>query len=62
MIDIKSTDYHPVWLNALADDVTLEGSMMNGAVLGPRGRQVDRGDRRPRLLWNQRVRFHRPLR
>ena len=34
-VSVESTDYHPVWLNALADDVTLEGSMMNGAVLGP---------------------------
>ena len=28
-------DYHPVWLDRLADDVTLEGAMMNGAVRGP---------------------------
>jgi hypothetical protein len=28
-------DYFPVWLKRLADDVTLEGSMMNGAVQGP---------------------------
>ena len=28
-------DYSPVWLNCLADDVTLEGAMMNGAVRGP---------------------------
>jgi hypothetical protein len=28
-------DYFPVWLKCLADDVTLEGSMMNGAVQGP---------------------------
>ena len=34
-VSVESTDYRPVWLNALADDVTLEGSMMNGAVLGP---------------------------
>jgi hypothetical protein len=27
-------DYHPVWLDSLADDVTLEGSAMNGAVQG----------------------------
>jgi len=27
-------DYVPVWLNCLADDVTLEGTMMNGAVRG----------------------------
>src|SRR5262249_53424804 len=28
-------NYFPVWLNNLADDVTLEGAMMNGAVRGP---------------------------
>ena len=28
-------DYFPVGLNCLADDVTLEGAMMNGAVRGP---------------------------
>ena len=28
-------DYRPVWLDCLADDVTLEGAMMNGAVRGP---------------------------
>ena len=27
-------DYVPVWLNSMADDVTLEGTMMNGAVRG----------------------------
>ena len=27
-------DYVPVWLNCMADDVTLEGTMMNGAVRG----------------------------
>jgi hypothetical protein len=28
-------DYFPVWLNCMADDVTLEGALMNGAVRGP---------------------------
>ena len=27
-------DYFPVWLNCMADDVTLEGTLMNGAVRG----------------------------
>jgi hypothetical protein len=27
-------DYLPVWLNCMAEDVTLEGTMMNGAVRG----------------------------
>jgi hypothetical protein len=30
-----ASDYFPVWLKCLADDVTLEGSMMDGAVQGP---------------------------
>jgi hypothetical protein len=34
-VRVDSADYRPVWLNALADDVTLEGSMMDGAVQGP---------------------------
>ena len=32
---VSSADYHPVWLDNLAADVTLEGSMMDGAVKGP---------------------------
>ena len=28
-------DYYPVWLDNLADDVTLEGSAMDGLVRGP---------------------------
>ena len=27
-------EYFPVWLNCMADDVTLEGALMNGAVRG----------------------------
>jgi hypothetical protein len=27
-------DYFPAWLNCMAEDVTLEGTMMNGAVRG----------------------------
>jgi len=30
----RSTDYHPEWLDRLAEDVTLEGSMLNGTVRG----------------------------
>jgi hypothetical protein len=30
-------DYYPTWLDHLADDVTLEGSMMDGFVQGPEG-------------------------
>jgi hypothetical protein len=29
-----ATDYYPAWLDDLADDVTLEGSVMNGSVQG----------------------------
>ena len=28
------TDYYPVWLDNLADDVTVEGSLLDGAVQG----------------------------
>jgi hypothetical protein len=32
--DPQLTDYYPEWLDNLADDVTLEGSMMDGFVQG----------------------------
>src|SRR5262245_33272333 len=31
---VPIADYRPVWINSLADDVTLEGSAMNGVVEG----------------------------
>jgi hypothetical protein len=31
----RRTDYYPVWLDHLADDVTLEASAINGAAQGP---------------------------
>ena len=34
-VRVPAADYRPVWLNSLADDVTLEGSAMNGFVQGP---------------------------
>ena len=33
--DPTLTDYYPAWLDNLADDVTLEGSAMDGFVQGP---------------------------
>jgi hypothetical protein len=33
-VRVLATDYHPVWLDSLADDVTIEGSAMNGVVQG----------------------------
>ncbi len=30
----RFTDYYPAWLNNLADDVTVEGSLLDGAVQG----------------------------
>jgi hypothetical protein len=30
----RFTDYYPAWLNNLADDVTIEGSLLDGAVQG----------------------------
>ena len=31
----RFTDYYPAWLDNLAEDVTVEGSMLDGAVRGP---------------------------
>lgn len=31
----RFTDYYPAWVDKLADDVTLEGSLLDGAVQGP---------------------------
>ena len=31
-VRVLATDCHPVWLNNLAGDVTIEGSAMNGVV------------------------------
>ena len=33
-VRVPATDYHPVWLDSLADDVTIEGSAMNGVARG----------------------------
>jgi hypothetical protein len=33
-VRVPAADYHPVWLDNLADDVTLEGSAMNGVAHG----------------------------
>jgi hypothetical protein len=33
-VRVPAADYHPVWLDSLADDVTIEGSAMNGVVRG----------------------------
>ena len=35
--DGKYADYYPPWLDNLADDVTIEGSLLDGAALGPEG-------------------------
>lgn len=31
----RFTDYYPAWLDNLAEDVTVDGSMLDGAVQGP---------------------------
>ena len=31
----RYADYYPAWLDNLADDVTIEGSLLDGAALGP---------------------------
>jgi hypothetical protein len=39
VVDVNSTDYsdyYPAWLDNLADDVTIEGSLMDGAAQGPK--------------------------
>jgi len=33
-VRVSATDYQPVWINSLADDVTIEGSAMNGVAHG----------------------------
>jgi hypothetical protein len=33
--DGRFADYYPAWLGNLADDVTIEGSLLDGAALGP---------------------------
>jgi hypothetical protein len=33
-VRVAATDYRPVWLDNLADDVTIEGSAMNGVAHG----------------------------
>jgi hypothetical protein len=33
--DPALADYYPAWLDNLADDVTVEGSMMDGVAVGP---------------------------
>jgi hypothetical protein len=33
-VRVPATDYHPVWVGSLADNVTIEGSAMNGVVQG----------------------------
>jgi hypothetical protein len=33
-VRVPATDYRPVWLDRLADDVTIEGSAMNGVAQG----------------------------
>ena len=33
-VHVAATDYYPAWLDSLADDVTIEGSAMNGVAHG----------------------------
>jgi hypothetical protein len=33
--DARFADYYPAWIDHLADDVTIEGSLLDGAALGP---------------------------
>jgi hypothetical protein len=36
-VRVAASEYQPVWLKSLADDVTLEGSAMDGVVQGAEG-------------------------
>ena len=35
--DPDLADYYPAWLDNIADDATVEGSLLDGAVQGPEG-------------------------
>ena len=38
--DPELAAYYPAWLDNIADDATVEGSMLDGAVQGPEGVQA----------------------
>jgi hypothetical protein len=40
--DPSLKDYFPAWVNNMADDATVEGSMLNGVVAGRGRRPVSR--------------------
>ena len=53
-------DYYPAWVDKLAGDVTLEGSMLDGALQGA-GRHPSRHRRRPRAVRPPGLQLRRPL-
>jgi hypothetical protein len=56
----RFADYCPAWVDKLAGDVTLEGSMLDGALQGP-GRHPSRHRRRPRAVRPPGLQLRRPL-
>ena len=60
-VRVPATDYQPVWVTNLADDVTIEGSAMNGVVRGAEAVRSNR-DLHPLALRRPGVQFRRPLR
>ena len=56
----RFTAYYPEWLDNLADDVTIEGSLLDGAVQGPEGVRTIIGAIRTLYGDSQRVNFAGP--
>ena len=54
-------DYYPAWVGDLADDVTIEASLLDGAALGPEAVRMIVGTLRT-LYQNQRFKFAGPYR
>jgi hypothetical protein len=54
-------DYYPAWIDNLADDVTIEGSLLDGAALGPEAVRTIVGTIRT-LYEEQRFNFAGPYR
>jgi hypothetical protein len=60
--DPALADYYPAWLDSLADDVTVEGSMMDGVAVGPEALRTIVGTIRTTVWRLAGVPLRRPLR